>query len=126
MTRVITLELPGEIYHQAEQVAQATHRPLEQIIVEWIQPPFEIELAETISDLEELNNEQLVQVARHVVPTETSRRLQGLLTLQQRRELTLGEQQQAADLVEREDLLTLQKARALFLLKQLSIHPPTD
>jgi hypothetical protein len=56
-------------------------------------------------------------------PTERARRLQQLLADQKQRSLSADEQQEAVVLVEQEDSLTLQKARALFLLKQRGIQP---
>jgi hypothetical protein len=118
----VTLELPGEIYQQAEQIARATQRPVEQVVVEWIHPP-QTEKAEILTALENLSNEQLIQAARASVLPDSSRRLQELLAVQEQRTLTESEQYEAATLVEQEDLLTLRKAKALFLLKQRGILP---
>jgi hypothetical protein len=49
--------------------------------------------------------------------------LQELLAIQRRRELTAGEQREAASLVQQEDRITLRKARALFLLKERGLSP---
>lgn len=119
---VVTLELPGEIYQQAQQVAQATQRPIEQVVVEWIHPPG-TEATETSADLETMPTDQLIRVAQARVPPEDSRRLQELLLAQHQRPLTKSEQREAVALVEQEDLITLRKARALFLLKQRDILP---
>ena len=118
----VTLELPGEIYQQAERIARATQRPVEQVVIEWIHPP-QTETAEILTALENLSNEQLTQIAQASVPPDNSRRLQELLITQQKRTLTESEQREAASLVEREDLLTLRKAQALFLLKQRGVLP---
>jgi hypothetical protein len=118
----VTLELPVEIYQQAEQIARVTQRPVEQVVVEWIHPP-QTEKAEILTALENLSNEQLIQIAQASVLPDTSRRLQELLAVQEQRTLTESEQHEAATLVEQEDLLTLQKAKALFLLKQRGILP---
>jgi hypothetical protein len=118
----ITLELPGEIYRRAQQVAQATQRPIEQVVVEWIHIP-QIEVANEVADLAKLSNEQLTQVARSHVPSDQSHRLRELLEAQQQRTLTKSEQREAVILVEQEELVTLRKARALFLLKQRGVLP---
>lgn len=114
----VTVELSEEIYEQAEQIAQKTQRPIEQIVVEWIHPPAKENLTRLINTLENLSNEELVKIARSNIPADYTRRLQELLTAQQQRDLTDSEQREAATLVEQEDFLTLRKARALFLLKQ--------
>ncbi len=118
----VTLDLPEEIYQRAQKVARATQRPIEQVVVEWIQPP-QSEPGEAVARLETLSNDQLLQIARSRTPCDHSRRLQELLSTQQQRTLTEKEQQEAVALVEQEDLLTLQKARALFLLNQRGVLP---
>ncbi len=115
----ITLELPDEVYRHAQRVAQATRRPIEKIVSDWIRPPAEMQLP----DLDHLSNDELLQAARETVSTEHAQRLQELLTAQRQRTLSDDEQREAIALVEHEDFLTLRKARALFLLKQRGILP---
>jgi len=110
----ITLELPDAVYQRAQRAAQATQRPLEEIVVEWIRPP----LQGTLPELERLSDDELLQAVRSTLPPEHAQRLQELLTIQRQRSLSEEEQQEAVALVEQEDFVTLHKARALFLLKQ--------
>jgi len=49
--------------------------------------------------------------------------LRQLLSLQEQCELTQDEHAEAASLVEQEDLVTLRKAKAIFLLKQRNALP---
>ena len=124
----VTLDLPQEVYQQARHVAQATRRRIEQVVVEWIQPPLDAESAgsqvsDTIAGLQNLPTDELIRMARAGVPPDDSRRLQELLTSQRQRALTESEWREAAALVENEDLVTLRKARALFLLKKRGILP---
>ena len=119
----ITLELPHDVYQRAQRVAKATQRSLEEVVLEWIRPPAEggvseTDIPEAMNRLEDLTDAQLLQVAQAQIPPEHARRLQELLTAQRRRSLTQCEQREATELVEQEDLLTLRKARALFLLQQ--------
>src|SRR5262245_35016346 len=116
----VTLELPDEVYRHALRVAQATRRPIEKIVSDWIRPPTEMHLP----DLDHLSNDELLQAARETVPAGHTQRLQELLTAQRQRTLSDNEQREAMALVEHEDFLTLRKARALFLLKQRGILPP--
>lgn len=118
----ITLELPENIYQRTQRVAEATRRPIEQILVEWIHPPVQ-EQAIALDDLRGLSNDELIRVSQSQVPSENSRRLQELLLAQQQRTLTDNEHREAAALVEEEDMVTLLKARALFLLKERGILP---
>ncbi len=115
----ITLELSDEVYQRAQHVAQATRRPLEEVVIEWIRPPVQGNLPE----LERLSNDELLQAARAILPSEHAHRLQELLAIQQQRSLSADEQREAVALVEQEDFVTLHKARALFFLKQRGILP---
>lgn len=122
----VTLDLPRPIYQKAVQIARATKRPIEQVVVEWIQPPAEhvgsVQEAALIG-LESMSTEQLTQVARSTSVPDDRKRLQELLSLQEQRPLTAAERTEAGQLVEQEDLLTLRKAKALFLLKQRNALP---
>ena len=73
--------------------------------------------------LEALSNDELRAVTQTTVSPVHIRRLQDLLTAQRQRNLTEDEQQEAAQLVEQEDMLTLRKSKALLLLKQRDALP---
>lgn len=122
----VTLDLPRQIYQKAAQIAKATKRPIEQVVVEWIQPP--IERTGSLQDavlagLDTMSTAQLTQVVRSTATLEDSERLRELLNLQEQRELTEVERDEAARLVEQEDLITLRKAKAIYLLKQRNALP---
>lgn len=122
----VALDLPRPIYQKAAQVAKATKRPIEQVVVEWIRPP--IERVGSVQDavlagLEAMSTAQLTQLARSGATPEDTERLRELLSLQEQRELTEAERDEAARLVEQEDLITLRKAKAIFLLKQRNALP---
>ncbi len=122
----VTLDLPRQIYQKAAQIAKATKRPIEQVVVEWIRPP--VERAGSVQDavlagLEAMSTAQLTQVARSGAAPEDTERLRELLSLQEHRELTEAERDEAARLVEQEDLITLRKAKAIYLLKQRNALP---
>lgn len=122
----VTLELPRRIYQKAAQIAKKTKRPIEQVVVEWIQPPTERgdSLQDAVlADLAGMNRAQLAQVARSAVAADDTNRLRELLSLQQQRQLTEAEHKGATHLVEQEDLMTLRKAKALYLLKQRNSSP---
>lgn len=122
----VTLELPRKIYQKAAQIARATKRPIEQVVVDWIQPPVERTESEQnapVASLESMSIGQLTQVARSGTAPEDADRLRALLSLQQQRELNAAEHEEATRLVEQEDLLTLRKAKALYLLKQRNALP---
>ena len=76
-----------------------------------------------LSELDRLSDDDLFQAAQDTIPAEHAHRLQELLAAQRQRSLSEDEQREAMTLVEYEDLVTLRKARALFLLKQRGILP---
>ena len=122
----VTPDLPRQIYQKAAQIAKATKRPIEQVVVEWIRPP--VERAGSVQDavlagMEAMSTAQLTQVARPGATPEDTERLRELLGLQEHRELTEAERDEAARLVEQEDLITLRKAKAIYLLKQRNALP---
>ncbi len=122
----VTLELPQRLYQRAAEIAKATKRPIEQVVVEWIRPPAEraSSLQESaLAGLEAMSTPQLTQIAQAGAPAEDTERLRQLLNLQEQRELTRDEHAEAVSLVEQEDLVTLRKAKAIFLLKQRNALP---
>lgn len=122
----VTLDLPRQIYQKAAQIAETTKRPIEQVVVEWIRPPAERGgqfQDEALAGLEAMNAAQLTQVALSKTPSEDTTRVRELLSLQEQRELTKAERDEAMHLVEQEDLLTLRKAKAIYLLKQRNALP---
>lgn len=121
----MTLNIPEDIYQRAERVARTTEQPVEQVIVGWITPPPSVptEAIGKITELEQLSDEKLVQIARSTMPESDTVRLRDLLAVQRERGLTEAEQREAAALVEREDLYTLSRARALYLLKKRDALP---
>lgn len=122
----VTLELPQPIYQRAAEIAKATKRPIEQVVAEWIRPPAELSqsLQEAVlNGMETLSITQLTQIAQAGVDSADTDRLRQLLSLQEQRELTQSEHTEAARLVEQEDLVTLRKAKAIYLLKQRNAMP---
>ena len=115
----ITLDLPDEVYRQAQHVAETTQQAIEEVVLAWIHPAPE----EGLVGLEALSNDELLTIAQATVPSAHAHRLQDLLAAQRQRSLTESEQQEATKLVEQEDLLTLRKSKSLLLLKQRGALP---
>ena len=123
---LVTLELPQRIYQKAIRIARATKRPIEQVVVEWIRPPVERTGSAqdaVLTGLESMNTAQLTQIAISTTAPKEMLRLRELLGLQEQRELTEVERREATRLVEQEDLLTLRKAKAIYLLRQRNAMP---
>ncbi len=120
--QTVTLELPDEIYQQAKRIARQHKQPVEQIVAGWIRPPaYEQQTQPVTENLTTLSDEQLLKIARMKVTPEHSARLQELLTTQQERNLTPQEMDEVTGLLAEEDAVTLNKARALFILQQRGV-----
>lgn len=118
--------MPQRIYQKAIRIARATKRPIEQVVVEWIRPPVERTGSAqdaVLTGLESMNTAQLTQIAISTTAPKEMLRLRKLLGLQEQRELTEAERREATRLVEQEDLLTLRKAKAIYLLRQRNAMP---
>ncbi len=74
MAQMVTLELPPTIYLPARRMAEATNRPLEDLLVRALQSSLPSldglpsELVEELVDLESLDDESLWQVLVSRVP----------------------------------------------------------
>lgn len=127
----VTLDLPQDLYQVAQHTAQRSRQPIEQVLLNWIQPPNQVgegqgaenDLQSILVGLEQLTNAELMQVVKATLPPRDVTRLQHLLALQQQRGLTTKEYNEAEQLVKQEDLQTLRKAKALSLLKQRNAFP---
>ena len=82
--QTLTLELPDEIYQQANRTARQHKQSVEQVVVEWIRPPVYAQPAQPgVEDLAAFSDEQLLEIARMKMLPEHSARLRELLTIQQ-------------------------------------------
>ena len=123
---MVTLDLAQDLYQLAQHTAQRSRRPVEQVLLDWIQPPSEVnedDVHRALAELEQQTTSALIQVAKSTLPQQERTRLHDLLALQQQRPLTTQEAREAQQLVNREDLQTLRKAKALALLKQRNALP---
>lgn len=121
----VTLDLPTKLYQQAMQIARATQRPVEQVVIDWIQPPTQPAGAaeDALAGLDDLSTAELIEVAKSKTPRDEAHRLRTLLEWQQQRALTHAEREEADRLVRQEDALTLRKAKAIYLLRQRKALP---
>jgi hypothetical protein len=125
-THTITLDLPTDIYQHAVQMAHSTDRSIEELVLDWLRTTMDDGPtgAEVESrNLEHLSNQKLIRIAYERTTEEDAARLRALLETQHQRPLTIAERNEATYLVEQEDLLTLKKARAIYLLKQRHALP---
>lgn len=123
MGQTVTLELPQTIYLPVSRMAQATKRPLEDLLVCALRASLPSldglpsELVRELVKLERLDDESLGRVMVSKVPAAQQRRLDSLLHKNQAGTLTRREQQKLDRLQRQADRVMLRKARAAVLLR---------
>lgn len=131
MTQTVTLELPETIYLPVQRMAEATRRPVTEVLVDALKaslPPLEglsLALVAELANLEELSDEALWQVMLSQVPTERQRKLGRLLQKNKNRKLVEHERVELAALQSEADGVMLRKARAAVLLRFRGQRLPT-
>jgi len=124
MPQIVTLQLPEAIYERVKRTAEATKRPLEDVLLKTI----EMALPPSVEDLpleyhgefiamENLSDEELWKIAESKMSPERQRRYSLLLRKNQAGTLKNIEKQQLANLGTEARKLTLRKAHAYALLK---------
>lgn len=120
----VVLPLPEKLYLRLQQVAQATHQPLTDIIVRavemgsppsWEEAPAQYQV--DLAALNRLNDEALWQVARSQHSEANLDRHQLLLAKNANESLTDSERQELSQLRQEADRLMLRKAHAAALLR---------
>jgi len=131
MTQAVTLELPRTLYLPAKRMAEATNRPLKELLVRALQaslptldglPP---ELTNDLIQLEDLGDRALREVMLSTVPKSQQRELEHLLRKNQADTLTELEQQRLNEIQYEADRVMLRKARAAVLLRFRGHRLPT-
>jgi hypothetical protein len=124
ITRTITLQLPDDIYRRLERMAEATHQPLEEVVVQTIQgnlPPsvddLPADLQGEMAALQNVNDEALWAIAKETLPIDQWRRHQALLRKNGSRGLSDKEREELSQLRHMADRLVLRRSYALALLK---------
>jgi hypothetical protein len=129
-TQSVTLQLPEVVYQSARRVAQATHRPLEEVIAQSLTqtlPPLddvpEVE-AEALARLSLLDDAQLWQVAAQLLSAEEQVLVDELLDQQNAGLLDNHGRGQLATLLDSYNQIMLHKAHAWLLLARRGYRIP--
>lgn len=126
----ITLQLPDTLYRSAQRMAQATERPLSEIIADSLAhalPPLDDVPEEEVVSLVKLSlldDAQLWQVAAQSMPPEDQDNLYRLLDEQSAGQLNAHGREQLTNLLEKYNQLMLHKAHAWLLLARRGYHVP--
>ncbi len=123
-TQTISVEFPDEIDQRLQEMATATHRPVEEILAQTIRgnlpltpddlPPAQQDL---VTDLALLDDNTLWAVAREALPASNWRRHRHLLRKANTDALTPVEGQELSTLREATDRFVTRRSVALALLK---------
>ena len=109
MTAQITLNLPDEVYHQAELLAQQRHRSVSEILVETL----EIFLLPTSKPVSELSDAEVIAQTQLRLQPIQEQRLSELLDRQQSGTITSVERDELQALIHIYETRLLRQAQAL-------------
>lgn len=129
-TLTVTVELSEALYRSAAQVAQATKRPLTDIlqagIAHTLPPLDDIPPAEAVglAQLSTLSDVELWRVSAVLLPAAEQNELQNLLARQQDNDLLPAEQTRLQTLLDEYGRLLVQKAHAWLLLARRGYRVP--
>ena len=131
-TQTITLNLPEDIYHRLQGMAQVTHQPLEEVAFQTIRgnlPPavddLLPELRSELAALHDLSDEDLWRITREPLPPAQWRRHQSLLRQNAAGRLTDAKREELAHLRAATDRFVIRRSYALALLKWRGHTLPT-
>jgi predicted transcriptional regulator len=124
MSEAITLQLPDRLYQRLVNTAQATHRPLEAVIVQALEvgaPPdwddIPAEFQAEVAALDRLDDAALWEIARSNKLVAAMTRYDELLDRNQAGTLTDGERWELSQLRQESDRLMICKAQAAAILR---------
>lgn len=121
----VTLQLSETLYDRLKRRAKDSHRSLEDeilVAVESAVPEDDERLPEewdrALSDLKEMDDDELWKAARERLPVEASERLESLHFKQRDEGLTASEKETLRELLDRSELTMLVRAHSAKLLKR--------
>lgn len=128
MSDRITVTLPAEILHRAEQLARCTGRSLDRVLEETIELSLRpLGISSLEEDMAEWSDERVLAVAENFgLPADDDRRLSELLNRQQAAVLTDTERAELRALMEVYQTQLLRKARALSESVRRGLRPPLE
>jgi hypothetical protein len=109
MTAKITLNLPDEVYHQAELLAQQRHRSVSEILVETL----EIFLLPTAQPVSALSDSKVITLTQLRLQPFQEQRLNELLDRQQSGTITSVEREELQALIHIYEAKLLRQAQSL-------------
>ncbi len=131
MAQTLTLTLPDNLYHPIHRLAEATHEPVEDILLTALRaslPPLDglpPDLTKELTELEIRSSRRLRKILLEKVRPDQQERLELLLDKNQRGTVAEEEQNELSLLQKSADRIMLRKARAAVLLRFRGERLPT-
>jgi hypothetical protein len=116
MLEVVTLELPPNLAQKAREIATLTHKPLETVLLEWL------DHALTDLPVESLPDAQVLSLCELQLEPDQQTRLDSYLAQQREEQLSLEDQQQLNDLMQIYRQGLVRKAKALKVAVERGLH----
>ena len=131
-SQTITLELPDPLYRSARRIADATKRPIEEIVQESLHhtlPPLDdvsADEAELLARMSAYDDASLWQEADAVFPPETQAEFQALLNNQSAGELKETDKVRLRSLMDEYGRLLVRRSHAWLLLARRGYSVPVQ
>ncbi len=128
MATHVVVTLQDDIYQRVERLAQLTQRDVAEILAETIAlylPPWDV-ASESVSDMSELSDEEVLELSELQLPAKQDRRLSKLLRKQQDRALSVQEHTELSVLMQCYQEGLLRKAQALHEAVQRQLREPLE
>jgi hypothetical protein len=120
MGEFVTLELPKQLASQAREVAEQTHRRLEDVLVEWL------DRGSAEQPVESLTNAQVLALANMQLPLDQQEKLSDLLAGNREGSLTNSERAALDELMQVYRRGLVRKAQAIKEAVSRGLQPPLN
>ncbi len=118
--QTITLQVPSKLASTAQAVAKQTKRPVEEILVEWLN-----HAAEHLS-LESLTDEQILALTQSMMEAQQQAELSELLAKNRENQLTAADKMRLDGLMQLYRQSMVQKAEAIKIATERGLIPPLN
>jgi hypothetical protein len=109
----VTISLPEKVFANLSNVADKSHRRIDEVIAEKIERDFAIDAEELEKQITVCSDEEILELANIEMPKDQDKRLSNLLSKQNEGTFSDTEQKELWQLMESNRLTTLKKAFAL-------------
>lgn len=118
----VTIKLPEKVYANLSNVADKSHRPIDELIVERLENDFAIDTEDLEKQIAVCSDAEVLELAKVEMPFEEDKHLSSLLNKQNEGILSEAEQKELWRLMDLNKLTTLKKAFALCKLTRRGLN----